>query len=59
MLNGIKNKKKNKEEFFDNIKEKLSVKKINKRDKEIINKTYDNIYEIIKNNKLYLKINNE
>jgi hypothetical protein len=43
---------KNKEEFFDNIKEKLSVKKINKRDKEIINKTYDNIYEIIKNNKL-------
>ena len=43
---------KNKEEFFDNIKEKLSVKKINKTDKEIINKTYDNIYEIIKNNKL-------
>jgi hypothetical protein len=43
---------KNKEEFFDHIKEKLSVKKINKTDKEIINKTYDNIYLIIKNNKL-------
>ncbi len=43
---------KNKEEFFDHIKEKLSVKKINKNDKEIINKTYDNIYLIIKNNKL-------
>jgi hypothetical protein len=43
---------KNKEEFLDHIKEKLSVKKINKTDKEIINKTYDNIYLIIKNNKL-------
>jgi len=43
---------KNKEEFFDHIKEKLSFKKINKTDKEIINKTYDNIYLIIKNNKL-------
>ncbi len=47
-----KNYVKNKDDFFDNIKEKLSVKKINKTDKEIINKTYDNIYEIIKNNKL-------
>ena len=43
---------KNKQEFLDHIKEKLSVKKINKTDKEIINKTYDNIYLIIKNNKL-------
>lgn len=43
---------KNKEEFLNHIKEKLSVKKINKTDKEIINKTYDNIYLIIKNNKL-------
>ena len=42
---------KNKEDFIDNIKEKLCVKKINKNDKEIIYKTYDNIYEIIANNK--------
>jgi len=42
---------KNKEDFIDHIKEKLCVKKINKTDKEIIYKTYDNIYEIIKNNK--------
>lgn len=42
---------KNKEDFIDHIKEKICVKKINKTDKEIIYKTYDNIYEIIKNNK--------
>jgi hypothetical protein len=40
----------NKEDFIDHIKEKLCIKKINKTDKEIIYKTYDNIYEIIKNN---------
>jgi hypothetical protein len=40
-----------KEEFIDHIKEKLCVKKINKNDKGIIYKTYDEIYNIIKNNK--------
>ena len=40
-----------KEEFIDHIKEKISVKKINKNDKEIIYKKYDEIYIIIKNNK--------
>lgn len=40
-----------KDEFLDHIKEKLCVKKINKKDKEIIYKKYDDIYIIIKNNK--------
>lgn len=49
--NGCNNTKDEKEKCLEAIKKKMCIKKISSEDKGTINKKYDEIYEVIRNNK--------